>query len=441
MSADLLLIAVAVALVAINGFFVAAEFALVTSRIVQLELAAEEGRTFAGTALWLHRRLDASLGACQLGITLASLGLGWVGEPAIARLIEPVVHAVGIGSERAVHAIAFTLAFSTITAAHLVLGEQGPKLVAIRNGAEILRWCAPVLKWFYVVSYPFLRVLDTASQAFARLLGAEAAGEHGHIHSEAELLAMIAHSHDVGEVTKAEHQLIRAVFEFDDTPCCRIMVPRNEVEILDVNAGTEQWRETIRRTQHTRFPVCDTSLDNVVGVAHLKDFVNHSPQTADELREIMRPPHYVPESVTASRLLRQFQAIRQHLMLVVDEYGTVIGIVTLENVLELIVGNVEDEFDAEQPDIVPAGSGQYLVQGRTPIATVVEQLGLPLVAGDVDTLSGLLTRKLGKLAAVGDRAELPGASAEVMETRGATASVVRLTVAPPAVEPDGDDRS
>jgi len=429
--ADLWHLAIAVVLLAVNGFFVAAEFSLVKVRPIRLEVLAGEGRPFAAMAKSLADHLDSSLGACQLGITIASIGLGWVGEPAVASLLAPAVRVFGVTSETVLHALSFTVGFSVITAGHLVVGELAPKAFAIRKPEMLAIACAPFLRAFSVVFYPVLVVLNGATLVLVRSLGVETSGESGRggqPHSEAELRALLSQAHVHGELTHSEHELLDAVFKFDDTICRRVMIPRGDVVWLDVSRPLGHALDVARREKHTRYPVCDGSLDNVLGVVHLKDLLVLATGRGGDLKSAMRRPHYVPETMPVSRLLRYLQAVHQHLAFVVDEYGTVAGIATLDNVLEPIVGSVEEEFDTTAAEVVPAGSGQFLVLGSTPIEVVEEELNLHLGEYEVDTLSGLLVAKLGRILDVGDRVRLPGAEAEVLDIRGARANRIRLTL-------------
>lgn len=425
---DLLEVAVALLLVALNGFFVAAEFALVKVRGSQIQELVRQGRPFATTARWLAERLDGSLSACQLGITMASLGLGWVGEPAFAHLLEPLLRWVGIESEQAIHAVAFIVAFTTISALHLVIGEQAPKIFAIRQPERLVLWCAVPLKFFYIISYPLLMALNSSTSLILRQMGVEGASDHEKPHSEEEIRALLAEAHVHGDVTRSEHRLINAVFEFDDMICRQVMAPRADVEVFDVSFSYRDCIEVARRTRHTRFPLVEGSLDRVLGVIHMKDLIGVSADETPDLRQIARPPKQVPENMPISRLLRHFQATHQHMAFVVDEYGTVIGIVTLENVIEQIVGPVEDEFDLETPDIVPDGPGQYLVAGSTPVDIVRRVLGLDLDTADADTFSGYLMSVSGEILEAGDRIKLAGATAEVIEARHSRAERVRVNL-------------
>jgi CBS domain containing-hemolysin-like protein len=405
-------IAAAIFLVVVNGFFVAAEFALVKVRIARLNHLVKERRPFARSALWLAKRLDRSLSACQLGITMASLGLGWVGEPVIARMLEPLLHAAGVTSAAVVHGLAFAIGFTAITAAHLVLGEQAPKIFAIRRPEEMAVWSALPMRAFYIVSYPLVSGLDIVTSAVLRTVGVHGA-THDQVHTNDELRALASYARSHGEMSGTEHRLVEAAFEFEDKVCRQIMLSRSDVDFIDADAPVEDVIRIVHRTRHTRYPVREPAGDGVIGIVHVKDLVAISAKSID-MRSIVRPPKYVPETMSVSKLLGHFQSTRQHMAIVVDENGVLVGIVTLENVLEEIIGPVQDEFDAETPSIVPEGSRGFLVAGRTPIADASAALDLPLEAEGVDTMGGLMVVRLGRVPLQGDRVDLEGATAEVV---------------------------
>ena len=425
-----MLIALAVFLLFLNGFFVAAEFALVKLRPSQIEVLVAEGRRFAKTTQWLSDHLDAALGACQLGITIASLGLGWVGEPAVARFTEPLLVSAGVSSPAVVHGVSFAIAFSIITALHLVIGELAPKAVAIRRAVPTALACAVPLRWFYLAFYPVLAVLNGAALALLRVFGIDSADSPHGDHSEEEIRALVTRAKVAGELSRAEHELLSAVFEFDDLICRQVMLPRGDIVFIRIDQPYDEWMKLVRRTKHTRYPICNESLDKTIGVVHIKDLLDVDADDSDALTRLMRPPHMVPESMPMTRLLRQFQAIRQHLALVVNELGTVTGMVTLENAIEQIIGPVEDEFDVETPEIVPAGNHTFLVDGRALIESVERELAVSL-GGDApttDTLSGLLVLRLGRMLQTGDVVEFPGVRAAVVDVKGGRAGRIRLTV-------------
>ncbi|MFK7822436.1 MAG: hemolysin family protein [Planctomycetaceae bacterium] len=419
---NLLLTGLALLLVLINGFFVAAEFAFVKIRGSQIQRFVREGKPFAKTARWLAERLEDSLSACQLGITIASLALGAVGEPAFHALLSPI-----LGSwlpPTAMRIVSYIIALGVITSLHLVIGEQAPKIFAIRKPEKMALWCALPLKIFFIMSYPLLKALNWCTEIILRWLGVDSAG-HETPHTEEEIKALLREAHVHGDLTNSENRLINAVFEFDDMVCRRVMVPRADISYFTTEQPWVDCLEQAKRTRHTRFPLCEGSLDNVIGVIHIKDLTG-LPSDADvDLRQISRPPKQVPDEMPISRLLRHFQGTHQHMAFVVDEYGTVIGLVTMENVIEQIVGKVEDEFDLETPDIVPEEPGIFVVQGSSPIEVVRKTLNLEL-PGDVDTFSGLLVSVEGEILEAGDKIDLDGATAEVLDVKGSRATRIRV---------------
>ncbi|MCS7470921.1 hemolysin family protein [Stieleria sp. ICT_E10.1] len=429
----LLFLAIAVFLIILNGFFVAAEFALVKVRISRIEQLAREGKLFANTARWLAERLDESLSACQLGITMASLALGWVGEPAFSKLVEPLLGWVGVTDEAVVKVIGFAIAFSVITGLHLVTGEQFPKIFAIRRPEQVLLWCAIPLKFFYVILYPFLTILNIVTTYLLKLVGIRGASDHESVSTEDEIRALLTEAHVHGNLTRSEHRLINNVFEFDDLIVRRVMLPRGDVIFFDVNEPISVLRELVRTTMHTRYPVCDRSLDKVLGVVHIKDLLTVPESDSDfDVRTIIRPPRKVHETMPISKVLRHFQATHQLMAFVIDEYGTITGMVTLENVLERIVGEVDDEFDNADPNIVPEGKGEFVVNGTTPIEEVRRRLAIPLNESDeADTISGMLMDFQQKILAQGDRIELDGAVAEVLEMKNDSATKIRFRLTSP----------
>ena len=433
---DALEIAIAVLLVLLNGFFVGAEFALVKVRDSRIRELVRQRRPFAKTALWLSERLESSLSACQLGITMASLGLGWIGEPAFARLLDPVFRRLGIQSEAAIHSVSFLIAFTFITALHLVIGEQAPKIFAIRRAEAMLLRCAAPLKWFCLLTYPLMAALNAATSLVLKMLGLRTGADQEAPHSEQEIRALLYDAHTRGSLTRSEHRLLNAVFEFDDMICRHIMLPRSDVEFFDINDSVAECVALARRTKHTRYPVCDGSLDEVLGVVHVKDLVGVNVTESFDWKSIMRPPRKVPENLPISKLLRHFQASHQLLAFVIDEYGTVIGVVTLENVLEQIIGDVEDEFDTEQTNIVPDGPDEWIVLGSTPVDDVERRLGIPYGEAEVDTFSGLLMHHAEHILAPGDRIELTGFVAEVLEVRDDRAYRVRVSRVDEALPPE-----
>ena len=427
-SASLMSLLFALILVVLNGFFVAAEFALVKVRPTQINKMVRENLPFAKTAQWLTGRLDNALAACQLGITMASLGLGWVGEPAFASLIEPVFRYFGLG-DTALHIVAFIFAFSIITALHLVVGEQAPKIFAIREPEKMVRWCALPMKISYYILFPFMYVLNWITSLILAKLGVHGETGHGAPHSEEDIRAIMKESQVFGHLSVFEHRLINEVFEFDDMVCRYVMVPRNEVEFLDVNEPFPKLLAKAKESKFTRYPVCDSSLDSLLGVVHTKDFLGIASDAEFDIKTLMREPTKVPENMPISDALKHFQTTHQLLTFVIDEYGAIIGIMTLENVLEKIVGPVDDEFDAlHQPKIRSVGEGKFVIQGSTHITDVERTLGLNLDQKDVDTVAGVLMSRSGKIPEEGDVVEFAGANAEIIEVKNDHAELIRFSL-------------
>lgn len=424
---DVIEIGIALLLVAVNGFFVAAEFALVKVRPSRIDELIAVGRPFAKAARWLADRMEPALSACQLGITMASLALGWVGEPAFARLLDPVFHFVGITSDAAVHTLAFIVAFTTITALHLVVGEQAPKIFAIRRPEDMLLWCALPLKCFYVLSWPLMAALNWITSVILAQLGMEGGEGHDTIHTETEIQTLLAASYEHGHLTRSEHKLINAVFRFDDMVCRRVMVPRSDVEFFDINDAPSSCVAMARQTRHTRYPVCNDSLDEVLGVVHVKDLIGIAVSDDFDWKSIMREPKKVPENMPISKLLKHFQATHQLLAFVIDEYGTVIGIVTLENVLEEIIGDVDDEFDNDDPQIIPDGPERFIVRGRLSLDDACHHFDLEPPDAEIDTFSGLLLHQAQRVLSAGDRLKVGEWTAEILEVRDDRARRIRMS--------------
>lgn len=428
-AADTFNLVVTAVLIILNGFFVAAEFALVKVNKSKIKMMQKDNKPFASVALWIYQRQNMALSACQMGITMASLALGWIGEPALAHLLRPVLESMGVTSEAALHGIAFTIAFSFITALHIVIGEQVPKIYAIRRPVPVVGWSALPLKFFYILFYPFMWILDRITSKILRLMGIESSGEHEAILTEEEIRASLSIAYSQGDLTKNEHQLLDAAFKFDDQIARQIMLPRREIAYFDINNTFHENIELARRTKHTRFPLCVGSLDDVKGVVHIKDLVGLAVEESEELKKISRPPIFVQESLHINALLQVFRQSKQHMALVEDEYGTIIGLVTLENVIEQLVGSVQDEFDAEKPEIVKEAESKFLVSGDITINHLNDYLDLSLETEQADTLSGLLMEISGKQLKKGKIIKIEeGVSAEILSVKDRRATKVRLSL-------------
>lgn len=414
----------------LNGFFVAAEFAMVKLSKSKVKTMISEKQPFAETAMWLYKRQNMALSACQLGITMASLALGWIGEPAIAHLISPLIMDLGVTSTNVVHGIAFTIAFSLITSLHIVVGEQVPKIYAIRRPGSVMLSSALLLKGFYILLFPFMYVLNGITNVFLRWLGITESGDHDTPLTEEEIQASLTLAYGIGELSKTEHKLLNAVFRFDDEVARKIMVPRNAVALIDINNTFEENLKFTRKSSHSRFPICEGSLDKVIGVVHIKDIIRQEDLTKVDLQKIARKPIFVPENILLSKLLQEFRIAKQHFAFVQDEHGTILGIITMEDVLEELVGSLQDEFDTEEPeDISKLDNEMYLVSGDTTLDDINEQLGTNLKSDEVDTISGLIVAqeghklKLGASLTVSDEVLV-----QIVELDGIRVAKVKLSV-------------
>jgi CBS domain containing-hemolysin-like protein len=421
-------------LVALHGYFVAVEFAAVSARTSRLETAATTD-LFAAMALRVKRQLDLYLSTCQLGITIASLALGAVIEPLIAVMLEPILLRVGLGHPDASghSALAFTIGLAIGTALHVVVGEQAPKNWAIQFADRLLPLLAPPLILFTYLFYPFIWLLNAASNGLLRLTGVKISHDAtgGLPHTEEELRGLLAQAVAQGTIAKGHEKILTSAFDFGDLKVRQIMKPRTEVDYLTLDQPIGEILRTVQKSAYTRLPLCDADIDHVIGLVHMKDLFNHLKLVPGKLRfvdertpegeliaiptglpgsavhvigsgelnleKIKRDVLFVPELTPVPKLLRQFQTSHIHMAVVVDEYGATRGIVTLEDVIEEIVGEIEDEFDpAASTDFVPEGEN-YRVSGLFPLHELRDKLHIQHVdAGDVDTVGGYVIQELGR---------------------------------------------
>lgn len=418
-------------LVLLNGFFVAAEFALVKVRPTQLDPYVLRGVRRGRVARHMVRHLDAYLSATQLGITLASLALGWIGEPAFAWLLEPVLSRIP-GMTPALHGtVTLTTAFLIITILHIVLGELAPKSVAIRRSESTSLWVAIPLYFFYKVSFPAIWLLNHAANGVLRMFGIPPASESEIAHTEEELRGLLSTTH-MGRQSELKQELLDNIFELSHRLARQIMVPRSDVVFLSTDRSLEENLALVRSSGHTRFPLCEGDLDRTIGLVHIKDLL-HAERPLASLREIAREIAFVPETLSLDRLLKRMRGERVHLAAVLDEYGGVAGIVTMENVIEEIVGPIQDEFDAEKPELVKKGEGIYQVSGAMLVVDLEDELGIEFSERDEDTISGIVLSELGRPPRLGDRVEVGPLALEVLEVDRNRARTLRVTVTVPDV--------
>jgi len=418
-----------VALVLLNGFFVAAEFALVKVRDTQLSPLSQQGNRRARVSQLILERLDAFLSAAQLGITLASLGLGWIGEPVFSALLQPVFGWLQVESPELRHALAFAVGFSAITFLHISAGEQAPKWLAIQKPLPTTLWIAYPMTWFYRVSYPFVLVLNWFSQFLLRQAGLEPAGESEHAHSEEELRLLFAGAQKQSGRQPFHRDIVLNALDLRQRMARDVMRPRQELAVLETQASLAECLDVAEKTRYSRFPLCEGGdLDRTLGVIHIKDLyaLRSKAQSGSDLLPVARKLIYVPETARLEQLLKMFLDRKLHFAIVVDEYGGTLGAVTLENILEELVGQIQDEFDQEKPLLVHVDETRWEVSGTLPLHELSELVGESLVEEGVITASGWVTQRLGGFPKAGDLLKVGFYELRVAEMDGM--KVARLTI-------------
>ena len=419
-------------LVGLNGFFVAAEFALVKVRDTQLQPLIAQGNRRARMAQHILHNLDAYLSAAQLGITLASLALGWIGEPIFEALLHPVFGSLGWTGpewERVRSGVAFAVGFSVITFLHIVAGEQAPKSLAIKRPLEGALWVAYPLRWFYVLAYPFIWVLNHSALWLLRQLGIEVASEHEGVHSEEELRLMFDATQRRAGGSRLGREIVLNALDLRHRVAREVMRPRAEITVLDTRAGIAQCLDVAEKTRYSRFPLCEGGdVDRTLGIVHIKDLFAHRQKanTGADLAGVTRKLVFVPPTARLERVLELFLDRKLHMALVVDEYGGTIGLVTLENILEEVVGQIQDEFDQEKPLLQKTGDYVWDVDGALPLHELEELVGEELAGEEITTTSGLVTHRLGGFPKEGDVVQLEAFTLRVESTDGMRVARLRL---------------
>ncbi|HVQ40218.1 MAG TPA: hemolysin family protein [Pyrinomonadaceae bacterium] len=404
-------IVVVFVLVLANGFFVASEFALVSVRRSRIAALADTGNRRARLLLGLVDNLNAYISATQLGITLASLALGWIGEPAIAHLLE--IPLKGRVSDAVLHTIAFTVAFSIITFLHIVLGELAPKTIALERAEKTALVIALPMQIFYKAFYYPIRLLDWAGTRTVRLLGLHPSSEHASVYTEQELRQLIDVSRRSGHVETEEQELINSVFEFSDSQVREAMIPRTAVHAIPVTATLEETKHAFRTLGYSRLPVYRERLDEIVGTLFRRDlepYLEHPPVAVFMMENLLHSPQFIPATARLGTALRHMQSSRTHLAIVIDEHGGMEGIVTLEDLLEEIVGEINDEYDEEvRSQITKEANDTYLLSGMLAVRDANRRLNLHLPEdGGYITLAGFLLAQAGRLLQEGETVEFEG---------------------------------
>jgi CBS domain containing-hemolysin-like protein len=388
-------------LIALTAFFVASEFAIVKIRSSRLDQLIAEGKKGAVAAKKVTTHLDEYLSACQLGITVTALGLGWLGEPTVERLLRPVFDNFEI-NESVSHIITFGIAFASVTFLHVVIGELAPKTVAIQKAEAVTLLFAAPLIWFYRIMFPFIWVLNGSARVVTGLFGLKPASEHELAHTEEELRIILSESYESGEINQSELKYMNKIFEFDDRVAKEIMVPRTEIVAASVEKSFQDNLETMSMEKYTRYPVVNGDKDHVLGMINLKEIFTDIFSLSEEERKkstidkYIRPVIQVIESIPIHDLLIKMQKERVHMAILVDEYGGTAGLVTVEDIIEEIVGEIRDEFDQDEvPEVQKKGEGHYLLDGKVLIYEVNNLLGLDIDDTDVDTIGGwMLTENI-----------------------------------------------
>lgn len=414
-------------LVLLNGFFVAAEFAIVKVRSTQIE-TIQNNNFRARVAKDVIDHLDAYLSATQLGITIASIALGWVGEPAISRMIEPLIVLAGIVNPQIQHAISFGVGFSIITFLHITVGELAPKSAAIQYPTPTTLWIASPLKLFYVVFRPFISVLNKSANLLLRIVGIHPAAAHELAHSEEEIRMLIADGRKTGVIDATEYKLIENIFNFTETTVREIMIPRTEVFALDIERSFDDNFRSAVESGFTRIPVYRDSLDTIVGILYVKDLFKVDRSVPIEMEKILRPVYFAPETININRLMQDFLSQKVHMGVVIDEFGGTSGVVTLENILEKIVGQIQDEYDDELKDFEALPDGAFTVNAKMRIADFNQQFqaSLPDDQG-YETLAGFLNDQAGHIPNLGEEIRFEKMVFKVLKKSPKQVQQVRLS--------------
>lgn len=415
-------------LVLLNGFFVAAEFALVKVRSSQIDLLAQKGSKRAKVAQQLVEKLDSYLSATQLGITLASLGLGAFGEHVMSEIVGDLFVKMNIDVNP--HVVTIPIAFTLITFFHITIGEQVPKMFGIKYPLEMTLFISWPMRVFYFVFAPFIWLLNQSSNMFLRMMGIKKVGEE-EVHTEEELRLILTESEEGGAIKPSENELIQNVFDFDDRIVKQIMVPQNRVTAIDIEAlDKEGIVQKISEEGFSRYPIYLGDIDNIIGVIYAKDlFKELISKKFRTIKDIMRPAHFVPESMKINDLLRDFQKLHMQIAIVTNEFGATAGIVTMEDIIEELVGEIQDEHDEEKPTVEKKSETEYIVNAHSSIGDVNESLPMALPESPkYETISGLINFLWGRIPGVNEKRQYGGYEITILQRKKQTVETVKLRV-------------
>ncbi|WP_040047436.1 hemolysin family protein [Bacillus thermotolerans] len=387
-----------VLLIALTAFFVATEFAIVKVRMSRINQLVAEGRSGAASAQRVVSHLDEYLSACQLGITVTALGLGWLGEPTVEKLLHPLFAQLEL-NESMTHVLSFGIAFALVTFLHVVVGELAPKTVAIQKAEAITLMFSPPIIWFYRIMYPFIWILNGSARVLVGIFGLKPASEHEVAHSEEELRILLSESYQSGEINQNELKYVNNIFEFDERIAREIMVPRTEITTLSMDDSFADVASIVKEKNYTRYPVIGEDKDHVIGFVNMKEVLTaqllyEGKAGAWNIKTFVNPIIHVIETIPIHDLLVKMQKERIHIAILMDEYGGTSGLVTVEDILEEIVGEIRDEFDEDEvPDIRKLKEGHYILEGKLLIEDVNDLLGTHLFSDDIDTVGGWFLMK------------------------------------------------
>jgi len=432
---NILFVVLAILLVVLNGFFVAAEFGIVTLRKTRVRAIAKTAGMRGRILAKVHDKLDAYLSACQLGITLASLGLGWVGEPAFASLLEPVFGWVGVTSPQIIHGVSFVVAFSVISFLHIVVGELAPKSLAIRIPEVVALWTALPLYGFYWAMYPAIWVLNASANTVLRVAGLAGSGSHDTHYSTDELKLILRTNTSTGKekFTHDERHILAQSLEFSEMAVSDLMRPINEVIALHEDLSIEENLDTVRRNRFSRYPYFDEEGEEVLGVIHLKDlfFAQQAGKDISDLTQFLRPVETISARTPAQDIFRRFRTGAPHFALIGEKGKRPVGFITLDNLLGAMVGEIRDEFRMNENDWLPQSDGTYIGKASLPIYSLERLLGIDIDneemgLDDVESVGGLLMEKLGDIPKQGQRIEFPKFDVVVKKTNGPRILLVKV---------------
>lgn len=412
-----------------NAFFVAAEFAIVKVRTTQIQPLADKNNKRAKITVKILSNLDAYLSASQVGITMTSLGLGWVGEPVTAKLLSPIFTWFGMTNEQTIHTLSIIVGFIFLTFLHISLGEQAPKMLAIKSPKSVSLIVAIPLNLFYITFKPIVWMLNHAANFILRLIGIQQVPDSERINSEEELRLLISEGRKSGAIDQTEHQLIEKIFEFNDKQASEIMVPRNHMIAINLEDSREEIFQKVTEEGFSRIPVYKETIDNIVGIIYTKDLISASEhRELIALQDIIRPAFFVSSTKQIGNLLKEMQRNKVHMAIVVDEYGGVEGLVTIEDIIEEIVGEIQDEYDVDETqEVVSEKSGVYLVNPIISIENFNAKFKTNLPEDpDYQTLNGFLQKVTGHIPEVYERIDFKGMSFVITKKSGNRIMQVRV---------------